>query len=410
MSQWWLTNPQPSQLGITTIPLAAPIWTTLNAELATLKWNTDPATLSVANTAVDTDDARYLAETDKANVTYNATANGGAGSVSASASAAGAVAISPTALTAALAALGASAPANVTAARAAYIAAQKATPQDPVLISNLTTVVGAWIVAQNRKNTHNGLWGNATKPGSVIGGLAAVHALEVFFGGLPGGVVSRRTVTADSVASGVAPKISLAIANDYGRVPAGDVSLVVKKGGATVTSTAAKVADNAASFALGVLDAGTYDYTLSYPGDDQLAPFTEAGSFAVAPAVVTPDPTPTPAPVVVPAPKGPATPDTVTKVKASKVKGAVSKAPTSKKAGKYKVTFTTSGSAATGKVTIKLKKGKTIKTITGTLSTGSVTFSVPKLARGTWKVTIAWPGDANYLAASATGASIRVTK
>ncbi len=93
----------------------------------------------------------------------------------------------------------------------------------------------------------------------------------------------------------------------------------------------------------------------------------------------------------------------------SKVKGAVSKAPTSKKAGKYKVTFT-GASTATGKVTIKLKKGKTTKTITGKLSKGVVTFSVPKLAKGTWKVTISWPGDAKYLAASATGASIKVKK
>jgi hypothetical protein len=29
---------------------------------------------------------------------------------------------------------------------------------------------------------------------------------------------------------------------------------------------------------------------------------------------------------------------------------------------------------------------------------------------GQWKVTIAWPGDSKYLAASATGASIKVTK
>ena len=114
--------------------------------------------------------------------------------------------------------------------------------------------------------------------------------------------------------------------------------------------------------------------------------------------------------MVVPGP--PATTTTVTRVKASKVAGAVSKAPTSKKAGRYKVTITTpKGRAkATGKVTIKLKKGKTTKTITGTLKGGTVTVSVPKLARGTWKVTISWPGDSTYLAGSATGASIKVTR
>ena len=39
-----------------------------------------------------------------------------------------------------------------------------------------------------------------------------------------------------------------------------------------------------------------------------------------------------------------------------------------------------------------------------------MTVSLPKLARGTWKVTIAWPGDSRYLAASAAGASIKVMK
>jgi thiol-disulfide isomerase/thioredoxin len=411
MSQWWLTNPQPSQLGLsaTQLPQGAPIWSTINAQLASLTWQTNPATLTAANTAVDTDDAQYLVDTDKANVTYDAS---GAGSVSASSSATGAVVISPAALAAALSTLGASAPANNAAAKTAYVAAQKATPQDSALIANLTTIVGAWGVAQSRKNTHNNLWGNATNPRSVIGGLAAVHALDVFFGGLPGGVVSRRTVTAKPVPFGTAPKVSISIANDYGRVPAGNLSLVVKKAGATVASASTAVADNAASFTLPVLDAGTYDYALSYPGDDQIAGFTEAGSLTVEPVqnVVVDPPVTTPVVIAAPGPKPPST--TVTLLTASKVKGAVSKAPTSKKAGKYTVTITTpkGASAASGKVTIKLKKGKTTKTITGKLSKGVVTFSVPKLARGTWKVAISWPGDSKYLAASATGASIRVTK
>jgi hypothetical protein len=61
-------------------------------------------------------------------------------------------------------------------------------------------------------------------------------------------------------------------------------------------------------------------------------------------------------------------------------------------------------------VTIKLKKGKTTKTITGKLSRGVVTVSLPKLAKGTWKVTISWPGDAHYLTVKAVGPSIKVIK
>ena len=70
MSQWWYTNPQPNQLGITHASRStAPIWSTINAQLANFTWQTDPATL-YPNTAIDTDDAQYLVAADKANVTY----------------------------------------------------------------------------------------------------------------------------------------------------------------------------------------------------------------------------------------------------------------------------------------------------------------------------------------------------
>ncbi len=96
----------------------------------------------------------------------------------------------------------------------------------------------------------------------------------------------------------------------------------------------------------------------------------------------------------------------------SKVKGAVVKKPTSKKGGTYKVTFTKAAgiSLATGKVTIKLTKGKVTRTITGKLSQGVVTFTLPKLAKGTWKVAISWPGDSKYQRVSVSGASFKVTK
>jgi thiol-disulfide isomerase/thioredoxin len=402
MSQWWYTNPQPNQLGLN-IPLDAPIWSTLNSQLANFSYQSDPTKLYV-NTASEADDTQFLNGTDKASVSYSTTKQ------SWTIATGGTVAINPTALAAALSALGGSAPANLAAAKTALLAAQNATPQDQTLINNLTTVVGAWGIAQSRKNAVNGAWGNANSPGSVAGGLAAVHALDVFFGGLPGGVLSRRTVTADPVTYGTAPTITVAIANDYGRVPTGNVSLVVKTGGTTVASASTAVANDTASFTLPVLDAGTYDYTLSYAGDDQIAAFTETGSLTVSPAeagpVVVPNATPVPTPI------SPPVSTKVSRTKASKVKGAVAKAPTSKKAGKYKVTITTpkGASTASGKVTIKLKKGKTTKTITGKLSRGVATVPLPKLARGTWKVTISWPGDSSYLAASVTGASIKVKK
>jgi hypothetical protein len=412
MSQWWYTNPKPNELGITTIPLDAPIWSAINAQLADFTWQTDPSTL-YPNTAADTDDTQYLVDADTATVTYHAASGSTPASVTVASGGGSPISISPAALSAALAAVGTSAPANLAAAKAALIDAETAATPDATLISNLSTIAGAWGVAQSRKTKVISTWGTATSPGSVAGGLAAVHALDVFFGGLPGGVLSRRTVTADPVTYPTAPKITIKIDNDYGRVPAGDVSLVVKKSGATVASASSAVAHDAASFTLPALNAGSYDYTLSYAGDDQIAAFTESGSLTVSPAGQTPVVVPSPAPGTTPAPVTKAgAPAKLARTKASKVKGFVAKAPTSRKGGKYKVTIATpkGASAASGKVTVKLKKGKTTKTIAGKLSHGVVTVSLPKLARGTWKVTISWPGDAHYLTATATGPSIKVIK
>jgi Bacterial Ig-like domain (group 3) len=417
MSSWWYTNPQPNELGISTIPLDAPIWSTLNAELASFTWQTDPTTL-YPNTAIDTDDAQYLDGADTATVKYTAAAGSTPASVTVTSGGASPIPISPTALSLALAAVGTPAPANLAAAKTALIAAEVASPQNPTLISNLSTVVGAWGVAQQRKSKVISAWGAATNPGSLAGGATAVHALDVFFAGLPGGVVSRQTVTADSVTAGTAPKITIAISNDFGRLPTGNVSLVVKQGGATVASASTAVSKNTASFTLPALAAGTYAYTLSYPGDDQILAFTNSGSLTVSPAAVV-STTTTTAPAVVPVSE-PAVPvvtgagPTTTKPSRTKasIAAAVIKAPTATAAGKYKVTIVTPKGhpKATGKVTIKVKNGSITKTITAKLSGGAVTVSVPKLAHGTWKVAISWAGDSNYLAASATGTSIRVAK
>ena len=133
------------------------------------------------------------------------------------------------------------------------------------------------------------------------------------------------------------------------------------------------------------------------------------------PSTGNPDPDPgTPAPPgpsgEAPSPNGPGA--TVQKVRVSRLAGSVAKAPTSKKRGKYKVKVTVprGKAGATGKVQVRLlRKGKKTKTLTGTLKNGVVTISVPKLAKGKWRVTISWPGDATYLPASATG-TIKVKK
>jgi hypothetical protein len=94
------------------------------------------------------------------------------------------------------------------------------------------------------------------------------------------------------------------------------------------------------------------------------------------------------------------------------VTGSVSRAPTTKSAGVYKVTITPSNSkvAATGKVTVRFYKvGAHGAVVTGTLANDTTKISVPKLKKGTWSVLISWAGNKSYLAASVRGTSIKVT-
>lgn len=115
-------------------------------------------------------------------------------------------------------------------------------------------------------------------------------------------------------------------------------------------------------------------------------------------------------PALVPAPTPPATTTpnrttTTAKVKVTKLVGAATKVPTSKKGGRYTVTFTVPKGKATptGKITLKLKKGSKTTTLTGALKKGTVTIALPKLAKGTYKVTVSWPGDTTYRSTTASG-------
>ncbi|MDQ8044684.1 MAG: Ig-like domain repeat protein [Solirubrobacteraceae bacterium] len=338
MSSWAYTNPQQNQIGLTPakLPSDAPIWSTINQQIAAFTAQTDPTTL-YANTASDTDDAQFLVAADYATLTYSAATSTKDPAVTVASSTSGnanAIPVSPAALQSALTALGANAPANLAAAKAAWLANRTAGTSD----ANLNTVVGAWGLAQLRKNSVNAAWGSATSPASVAGGIAAVNALDVFFDGLP----SVPTTGGDTGAG-----------NGNGTGNGGDTG------------------------------------------------------------AQTPQNTGTPAPAVTPAPSPAPTPIAkVVAIKASKVAGAVAKAPTHAKAGTYtvKVSVPSGKAAATGKVTIKLVKGKTAKLVTGTLVKGVVTLKVPKLAKGTWTVTISWLGDVNYLAAKVDGGAIKVKK
>ncbi|MGN6723879.1 MAG: hypothetical protein ACTHJM_14820 [Marmoricola sp.] len=377
MSEPYFTHPQPFGIGLN-IPHDAAIWSTIHSDLSTFTWKSNPAATALTshyNTATDADDAHYLGSGDLATVTYNSSK----GTVSAGFAApgtAGATTISPAALQTALSALGANAPTTKSAAQAALLGAEQATTPDQTLIGNLSTVYGAYSVAQQRKTSILNAWN------SVQFGLEAVAKLDSFFGGLPGGVVSTQTVTAKTVAYGTAPVISVAIANQYGRVPTGQVALTVKKGTTTVLTTSKPVTQSAASFTLPKWVPGSYTYTLSYAGDDQIASFTDNGTLTVA------------------------------RAKVSKISGATVTTPRTTATGRYRVTVATPTGLthATGTVTIRVRKGSVVKTLTGRLTNGVVTITVPKLAKGTWTVGISYGGDARYLSASAAGPSLRVVR
>ncbi|WP_181410903.1 Ig-like domain-containing protein [Nocardioides humi] len=103
---------------------------------------------------------------------------------------------------------------------------------------------------------------------------------------------------------------------------------------------------------------------------------------------------------------------TVNPAAPSAVAGKVKKAPTSKKAGKVKVTVAAPAGAApaSGKVKLVLKKGSVKNKVTATLSNGAIKVSVPKLAKGTWQLTVKYVGDSNYTAADSATVKVKVKR
>lgn len=93
---------------------------------------------------------------------------------------------------------------------------------------------------------------------------------------------------------------------------------------------------------------------------------------------------------------------TITKAGVAKPTWKVTTKPTPKKKGKATVTVKSkvNGAPATGKLTITLAKGSAKKQVTANLKNGKATVSLPKLAKGTWKVTLKYPGTATHQAAN----------
>lgn len=125
-----------------------------------------------------------------------------------------------------------------------------------------------------------------------------------------------------------------------------------------------------------------------------------------------PTPTPTvPTPTnLAPSNPAPTTPIVAPRIAPSKPVIKFAKKPTAKKKGKATVTVATRGSKASGKVTITFKKGSTSKKVSVVLANGKKSVSIPKLAKGTWKVAVTYAGDARYLPASSKAVNLKVKK
>ena len=103
---------------------------------------------------------------------------------------------------------------------------------------------------------------------------------------------------------------------------------------------------------------------------------------------------------------------TVSKAAASP-KVAVSTKPTSKKTGAATVTVQGAAdvTAPSGTAYVRFTKGKSTKTVKVTLTDGQSLVTIPKLKKGTWKVTVKYNGDSNYTSFGYKKAtSIKVTK
>jgi hypothetical protein len=158
---------------------------------------------------------------------------------------------------------------------------------------------------------------------------------------------------------------------------------------------------------------GIYTYPgggASQPAYETYTPITFAGTTppVVDPPVVTP-PVVTP-PVAAPPAAAPAAPAAPAKVSA---KRGATKKPTTTKTGRTSVVLTSAnGAPVSGKIVVTFKqKGKKTKTKTVTVRNGKADVTIPKLAKGTWKVSVEYVGTKQFAkTATLSRGSFKVTR
>lgn len=181
--------------------------------------------------------------------------------------------------------------------------------------------------------------------------------------------VSKKTskvelTTTPATTYGTAGTATVSVAGPAGEQLAGSVTLTGLDAPRTATLTAGK-----ATFELPrTLAAKVHSLTASYAGDATFTSSQATATYRVAPGRAT-------------------------------LQAKVSKPATVTKAGKVKVVLTTPAGLvkASGEVTLTLKKGGArAVVVTGTVVKNKVVLKLPKLAKGVWKGTASYAGDASY--------------
>jgi hypothetical protein len=192
-------------------------------------------------------------------------------------------------------------------------------------------------------------------------------------------VTSAPSVTAPSSTYGAGRTVTVTIPQRGAVVPTGTVTLTGP------VAQSAVLSGGTATFQLPrTLPAGSSTITVAYSGDDTYVASSATRTVTIAKAGVR-----------------------ITRNK-------ITRKPTSKKAGKTSLTLrsTTGGPAVTGKVTVTFtKKGHKTKTKTVTVKSNMGTVTIPKLTKGTWKISAKYTGTTNFAkTATVTVGAVKVTR
>lgn len=208
---------------------------------------------------------------------------------------------------------------------------------------------------------------------TYAGGGPTVAAYETYTPITFAKAVPTVTLTAPARSYGQQATASVQVAPGDGTA---DGTVTLRRGAAEV-GTADLVAGEA-SFTLPTWAAGSHALTATYSGNDNTAEATGAATLQVRKAGTT-------------------------------TRFTFGTRPTATKAGRYTVRVASPTTTPTGRATVRFTKaGRTVRTQIGTLRNGTSTLGTARLARGTYRVVVTYPGNANVAGSTrATSLTVR---